>query len=134
MIFLDSSFIIGYYNRNDEHNERAVKIMKDIIAGKYGNPVISDYIFDEIMTVLFNKLNLKTSIKIGDNILNVFDWFVLDENLFLNSFEIFKNQKNTKLSFTDCSNLILMESKDIKNIATFDEDFLKIDGINIIDY
>lgn len=133
MIFLDSSFIIGYYNKDDEHNEKAVKVMKEIIAGKYGSPVISDYIFDEIMTVLFNKLNLNTAIKIGDNVLSVFDWLIVDENLFLDSFEIFKNQKNTKLSFTDCSNLALMKFRDVRDIATFDEDFLKIDGINVID-
>ena len=48
-ILLDSSFLIAYYNPLDEHRKKAIKIMDDLIIGKYGNPYVSYYIFDEVV-------------------------------------------------------------------------------------
>jgi predicted nucleic acid-binding protein len=30
MIFLDASFLVAYYAENDDHHDKAVRIMKDI--------------------------------------------------------------------------------------------------------
>jgi len=46
---------------------------------------------------------------------------------------LFSKQKNTILSFTDCTTVSVMRENNIKNIATFDEDFGKIKGINTVD-
>jgi len=48
------------------------------------------------------------------------------------SWNIFKEQKNNKLSFTDCTNIAIMRINKIKNIATFDKDFKDIEGINVV--
>ena len=56
----------------------------------------------------------------------------VDREIFDNAWQIFKEQKNTKLSFTDCTILAIMRNEGISNIATFDKDFKKIDGINVI--
>ncbi len=53
-------------------------------------------------------------------------------DVFEKAWSIFINQRNTKFSFVDASNLACMELKEIKNIATFDKDFLKIKSVNVI--
>lgn len=131
MIILDSSFIISYRIENDENHERAVKIMIDIAEGNYGIPLISDYVFDEIITVIFNKAGFSSAVDLGDVLITAPNIYYIDKELFENSWEIFKNQK-TKLSFTDCSILAIMEKESIKNIATFDKDFLKIKDIKVV--
>jgi len=60
MILLDSSLIVAYSNEADENHEKTLKIVKDLERGKYGTPIITDYILDEIVTVMLVKTkNLK---------------------------------------------------------------------------
>ena len=68
MILLDSSLIVAYSNEADENHEKALKIVKDLERGKYGTPAITDYIFDEIVTVMLVKTkNLKKVLELGGN-------------------------------------------------------------------
>ena len=50
-IFVDTSFLIAYHNRKDENHEKAALWAKNI-RKKRISFVISDYIFDEVLTVL----------------------------------------------------------------------------------
>lgn len=132
-ILLDSSFLIAYYNPLDEHRKRAIKIMDDLIIGKYGHPYVSDYIFDEVVTVIFIRTkDLKLSNNVGDVLRDSLGLFDIDEEVFDNAREIFKNQKNTNFSFTDCTILAVMQERGISHIATFDEDFLSVKTIKVI--
>ena len=71
MILLDSSLIVAYSNEADENHEKALKIVKNLERGKYRTPAITDYIFDEIVTVMFVKTkNLKKVIELGEALLN----------------------------------------------------------------
>lgn len=131
MIFLDSSFIVAYYNENDEHHRKALEIMEDLKNEKYGETTIDDYIFNECATVLLARLkDLDKTVEICEKIKNIMI-FRVDEDIFEAAWKIFKEQEETKFSFIDCSTLALMEARVIKNIATFDEDFRKIEGINV---
>jgi predicted nucleic acid-binding protein len=56
----------------------------------------------------------------------------VDEEIFKNSWEIFKEKMNIGLSFTDCSNLVIMRTYGIENIATFDRGFNKISDIKVL--
>lgn len=133
MIFLDSSFIISYKIENDENHDKSLIIMKKIVNGKYGIPIISDYIFDEFVTVLLNKAkSLSISVNSGNELIDSTKMLTIDEEAFEKAWEIFKKQKNTKFSFTDCSTLALMKKEDINNIATFDKDFKKLNWISVV--
>lgn len=133
MIILDSSFIIAYKVEDDEHHGKALKIAKEIATGKFGYPVISDYIFDESVTVVYKKIQgLKVAIDLGNDLIREIEMLTIDGELFEQSWQIFKQQKDTKFSFTDCTILALMKKKEIKNITTFDKDFEKIKEINVI--
>ena len=56
MIILDTSFIVSYYNTADENHNKAIEIMDGLKSMKYGDLYITDYIFDESMTVIFVRL------------------------------------------------------------------------------
>ncbi|MBU5537653.1 MAG: PIN domain-containing protein [Candidatus Aenigmatarchaeota archaeon] len=133
MIILDTSFIVAFYNIRDENHTRAAKLMRDIIAGKYGELFITDYIFDECMTVIFIRLkNLSETVRIGELIRKSTKFLEIEKSDFEEAWKLFKRQKTTAFSFTDCSTLVIAKENNIKNIATFDEDFLKIKRINVI--
>lgn len=134
MIFLDSSFLVSVEVETDQNHERAIKVRDEIIKDKFGKTTISDYIFDETVTVTFGRTrDLKKTILVGMGLRDSAEMLKIDEKNFEEAWKIFKRQKKTDFSFTDCSTIAAMKAKNIKNIATFDEDFKKIKWINVID-
>ncbi len=134
MIFLDSSFIISFEVESDQNHVRAVEVLEEIKKGDFGERIVSDYIFDEVVTVSFGRTkSLEKSVFVGNKIRESLNILRVDDSVFEEAWKIFKSQKETKLSFTDCSTLALMERSGIKNIATFDEDYKKIKEINVVD-
>lgn len=132
MILLDSSFIISLYNTRDQNHENAQELMKSIMNKDFGDIFISDYIFDEVATGLLKNVGLKESIEICDVVLGSSYLEFINGPTFKRSLEMFKSQKNTRLSFTDCTNIAIMKEKGIKNIAAFDGDFRSVEGINLL--
>jgi len=133
MIILDSSFLISYFNERDSNHLRARDLMNEITNFKFGAPHITDYIFDEIVTVIFVRLNnLRKAVEIGNHLIQALRILEVEKADFDRAWSIFQKQKDTDLSFTDCSTISVMHESEIKNIATFDEDFTKVKGINVI--
>ena len=51
MILLDSSLIVAFSNKVDANHRKSVEIMKRIDDDEFGTGIITDYIFDESVTV-----------------------------------------------------------------------------------
>jgi len=52
LILLDSSLIVAYSNQADENHAKAKQVVEDVAKERYGTPVITDYVFDEVVTVI----------------------------------------------------------------------------------
>jgi len=50
-IFADTSFLVSFYNQQDSNHKKATSIAKSL-EGQNILWIISDYIFDEFLTVL----------------------------------------------------------------------------------
>lgn len=129
MIVLDTSFIVSYFNTRDQNHLKAVKLMK-----KIREPLcVTDYVFSEVVTVSLIRLkSLDRASKIGNVLLKSLKMINVEKTIFDNAWSIFCKQKETGLSFTDCTTISAMLENDIEKIATFDGDFGKISGITVI--
>ena len=133
MIILDSSFLISFENELDINHQKALKLMEKISNNTFGQAVITDYIFGEIVTITSIKSKNHTkALFLGDKLIESMQIFSTTKEVFNLAWDIFKKQSNTQLSFTDCSILSLMRNEEVSNIATFDKDFEKIEGISVI--
>ena len=132
MVFLDTSFIISYLNKRDRNHIKSKAIMSKIISGDYGNVCISDYVFSECASVLFKLSRDIKKTEILCNRLKEDLIFYTDKDIFEETFKIFIKQKNTALSFVDCSIIALMKNNNINYLATFDKDFEIIEGIKVL--
>ncbi|MCL4381042.1 MAG: PIN domain-containing protein [Candidatus Marsarchaeota archaeon] len=133
MIFLDASFIVAYINANDQNHERALKIAKDIDSGMYGPQVLSEYILDEVMTVLLARMkNYELTVSTGKT-LRKYIFIKSNETLLEKTWQIFFTQKKPYISFTDCNTIGACESERITKLATFDDRLGKKSGLAIID-
>jgi len=133
MIILDTSFVVSYFNERDKNHLKAVELMKSIANLKFGSVYITDYIFDETLTVGFIRMkNLTKAVEIGNYLLKSLKIIEVEKTDFYKAWEIFRKQKNTDFSFTDCTTISVMKENEIKNLATFDDDFKRTKGINLI--
>lgn len=133
MIFLDSSFIISFQVEEDSNHSRSVKIMRDIVRGKYGQPVVSDYIFSETVTVILARTKrLQRAVQTGETMRQSYEIKKVDESLFTGAWNYFRKQMATRFSFTDCTTLAILAKTDIRNMATFDEEFKSVGTLNIV--
>ena len=131
-ILIDTSALIAARNAEDRNHKSAVNNMNSALKGEYGKVFTSDYVFDEIVTLAY----MRTGKKI----------FALDIGLFARSrpitmrfvepidfdraWELYRQYDDKNLSFTDCTNIALMERLDIESIFTFDSEFKGI--VNVI--
>ena len=133
MILLDSSFIVAYLNEVDENHTKALQIAEDIDKGKYGTPVITDYIFDEVITVMLIKVrDIEKVSEVGEALLNSTLLLRVSEHTFNLAWSIFKEQDKPNFSFTDCTSIATCKVNRITKIATFDKDFQNLKEYIII--
>ena len=126
-IILDTSFLIALNDSGDFNHKRAQALKTRIRQDEFGKCYISDYIFDELMTFLRAKsVNLEKTKLIGDALLSdgSIELLKVDTQIFLQSWELFK--KINKLSFTDCTTIVLAKEFGIKNVSSFDSDFDRV--------
>ena len=133
MIVLDSSFIIAYHNTRDIHHAAARPVMEDIISGKWGRPLLLEYVFLEVVTVLLARRGLPVASNVASILLQAQELdFVPCSDLFLESLETFRSQGNAGLSFTDAAIVTLARRQDVGVVATFDRDFKNIAGVSVV--
>ncbi len=128
--FIDSSYIIALINQNDSLHQRSLEYLNLIEENEC---YISNLIINEVVTVIGNKIDLKTAVSAFDLLYDIF--IVLDEyddkDLNYNTMLIYEKY-NAKLSFTDSSIIVNMHNEGIDNLISFDEEFKRVEGINLI--
>lgn len=133
MIFLDTGFIVALELEKDENHKAAVRINKEIASAAYGHTYISDYVLDEILTLIMARTNdVSMAVKTGTYLKPSANLIRIGDYAFDEAWNIFKSQKVARFSFTDCTSISVMKEHDIKNIATFDKSFKDIAWINVL--
>lgn len=127
-VFLDTGFILAAYNSTDKNHKAATELLVEIENQAYGTIVISDYVFDELVTLCRARLSdVEKAKEIGKTILNSkIEIIQITNEIFIKAWEIFKQRDN--LSFTDCTTTALMNKNGIKYIATFDSGFKQFEN------
>ena len=89
--------------------------------------------FNETVTVvLVRSKSLYLASKTGDLIKKSMPVLEVCNNTFEASWNRFRNQKDTKFSFTDCTILEVVESNHIDKLATFDREFEYINTFKVV--
>lgn len=133
MIVLDSSFLVAYHNERDVHHVKACRVMEEFLAGRWGKGLLLEYVFLEVTTVLLVRRDLAVAVHAGRVLLDASELeFVPGLDLFLETMQAFATQTGTRLSFADAAIAIAARSRANGLVATFDEEFRKINGLRLI--
>lgn len=133
MIVIDSSFLIAYHNERDVHHRAASEAMERFLAGAWGSGLLLEYVFLEVVTVLLARRGLAVARTVAQILLQSEELeFVPCSDLFLATWETFRDQTGTALSFTDAAILAVARARAGGFVATFDTDFRGLPDITAI--
>ena len=126
-VMVGSGFILAIRNADDVNHIKAKELMIDCLSGKFGQIIVSNFVFDETVTLTLVRTHNKGLVKdIGDFIFESprIKLIHLSETEFLATWDFFFKYFNKGLSFTDCSLLVMAKLFDDNvYIATFDKHF-----------
>ena len=124
-MIIDTCFLMALRNKQDENHEKSKELIKEILKGKYGTIIITDYVYDEAMTLTMIRTKKEQLIKdIEDYIFKSkkIKFLYMNEKQFQKTKELFKKYFEHKLSFTDCSLVALQNTLTAPSFkATFEE-------------
>ena len=125
MIFIDTGAFYASKISDDINHSSAKSIEKSISDGKFGKMITTNYILDELYTLLRRNLSHNQTIKIGTairkspNIRTIWILEVIEEK----AWSYFKKNQDKEYSFTDCSSFVIMESLGINFAFSYDSHF-----------
>jgi uncharacterized protein len=130
-IFIDASFLISLFNKDDEFHKQAKKLAKEL-SSKPITLITSNIVLAESINVVFRYLGAKNAKKLLNLFYksNIEEIFVSD-NIFKKAYQLLWQQKKKGPNFFDCLHIATMNSFKIKAVLTFDKDF-KGQGFKIL--
>ncbi len=132
MIFVDTTFWVGYADSNDDFHESARTAIEAIREGTAPSAMTSSFVLDEAVTILGRRRGFGAgrASKVAGGVLaspRVFTIHI-DEALFKHSLSLYPSFDGA-LSLTDVSTVVAMQSFGVKDILSHDQDFDKVEGI-----
>jgi len=122
-IFVDTSAWYAIIDKNDrDHAVAATKIQV------LDRPLVtSNYIFDEILTLLKAKLGFTVAVPFGQKLWDqeISALIRITEDDEERAWRIFRQYDDKGFSFTDCTSFALMERLDINTVFAFDDHFIQ---------
>ncbi len=124
-LLLDTSALVAARNAEDRNHNKALEIMMPALQGEYGKLFVSDYIFDEAVTLAYVRTgSKKLAYDIGKFAkAKPINFRFIEPIDFDKAWELYLQYEDKRLSFTDCTNIALIERLYIENIFTFDMEF-----------
>ena len=126
---LDTTVFIAAAFPREKHHKEGRSIITSVEEGVLGEPVITDYILDEVVTFVRKKVGAAASIEILDAMANSprLRLVIVESRHFEAGLQIFRTYEG--LSFTDAISVAVMRDLGIEVIYSFDSDFDGIPGI-----
>ena len=123
-VYLDACFVIAFLIDGHADNSEAISIYKKIKSDKL---YVSLFVLDEVLYILSKYgIDKSTACQLVKKFIKLENLEVIDENFIVHNVEQFIDiYSKTTLKPTDSAHLYYMKLAKIKNIATFDSDFIK---------
>lgn len=132
MIFVDTTFWVGYADSNDDFHESARTAIEAVRKGTAPPAMTTSFVLDEAVTILGRRrgFGAARASRVANGILaspRVFTIHV-DEALFKHSLSLYPAFDGV-LGLTEASTVVAMQSFGVKDTLSHDQDFDKVEGI-----
>ena len=127
MTFVDTGAWIALFVETDAHHRAAGAW----IGSNRDRLITSDYIVDEVLTLISARFRRQTAIRVGHVLFgqDLAGLIQLTDEDKDRAWGIFRSHSDKGWSFTDCTSFALMQRIGISNAFTFDRHFSQMKGI-----
>lgn len=131
MAFLDTSFLVAYYNAHDAHHAAARDAMARL--AEEGSHSLLDYVLAETLTVTGARAGMAAARQAADDLTTAEEFALAPGTGHLGKgLKRFLLQPKLGLSFVDAVLVEAALASADPRVATFDRDFRKVDGIEVV--
>ena len=132
-VLIDTGVLYADHDRDAERHETARGAPAAVYDGDFGQPYVSDYIFDEAVTLTRTRAGsvgpaqaLSEKLRGVDPYPQCYEVVHIAPALFDDAIDLFETYDDQGLSFTDATTVAVCERHGIDAIMSFDDDF---DGV-----
>ena len=134
-LFLDTSSLLSVFDRSDDHHSVCSEFWKELFQERNYEPVISDYILDELTTRIRYDISHATALRVLNNMSQLVERRLLsliwvERKFFDQGRRIFTRYHDHEFSFTDCTSFAICKEMGIHDAFAIDSDF-QIFGLNV---
>lgn len=131
-ILTDTSAIWAFFDAGDQHHRAAAACFDELFA-KPVKLLITDFIFNEVVTGLRMRAGWRPAVTAGECLQSGgrFIRIPTEAGMWDIAWTIFHDYEQLKLSFTDCFSAAVMRKYAVERIFTFDSDFAVL-GFDLI--
>lgn len=129
----DTEVLYAEHDTDASRHRSASAALESVYDGTFGTPYISDYIYDEAVTLtLVRGGSFAAAKRLGERLRGVdpfprtYEMYHISAAVFADAVELFEQYDDQQLSFTDAASVALCRRHDIDAIMSFDDD---LDGV-----
>jgi len=131
MIFIDANVFLAYFNEDDVHHNKSVKLFEEIESEVYGSSFTSDYVFNEVVGVSTRKFGKEKALNLGNFIIKNITIVNISNAMLSDSWKKFSST-NLTLNLVDCTNIISLKFVSSNLIATLDNEFKRVKELEVV--
>jgi predicted nucleic acid-binding protein len=132
-VLIDTGVLYADHDTDATRHGAAAEALEAVYDGELGHPHISDYVFDEAITLARTRTgSFASSKRLSDRLRGhgeyprVFEMLRVSAAVFADAVTVFERYDDQELSFTDATTVALTERHSIDRVLSFDDDF---DGV-----
>jgi predicted nucleic acid-binding protein len=132
-VLVDTGVLYADHDTDATRHHIASEALEAVYDGELGHPYISDYIFDEAITLTATRTGshgaataLSDKLRGQDQYPTVYELLDVSTAVFSDAVSVFEQYDDQELSFTDATTVALVNRHGLDGILSFDDDF---DGI-----
>lgn len=125
MILVDTSAWFAVSDPSDGNHRRALREHRELLGGKRGRLLTTDFILDETLTLTFRRLGLEAARAFSNGIersRSVQTVWITPAH-YQAALDLFLGQDRTRWSFTDCTSFAIMRELGLRHAFSFGADF-----------
>jgi len=132
-VVVDTGVLYADHDTDATRHDAAKTALDAVYEGEFGHPYISDYVFDEAVTLTRTRTGSHTAAaRLGDRLRgreqypHVYELLHVSAAVFTKAITVFDRYDDQALSFTDATTAALIDRHDLDGVLSFDDDF---DGV-----
>lgn len=128
-ILVDTGVVYAEHDTDATRHDAAAAALDVVYDGEYGQPFISDYVYDEAITLTARRGSSGPAVELGrklrgiDPYPTVYEFLYTLVPVFDDAIEVFETYDDQSLSFTDATMIALVDRHGIDHVLSFDDDF-----------